>query len=123
MTSSSPGSSSAGNELRATVAARRDLGPEFEDSLIEGFLEKVDLEIDRRVDERIARQAGKLAPAVNPTVAAGQRLALAIVSMVLGVGVTIALPFAGDDFAYLILVAWAGIIAVNFAFARGGRER
>nr|BFE81455.1 hypothetical protein GCM10020093_040560 [Planobispora longispora] len=87
-------SPSSGDELRATVAARRDLGPEFEDSLIESFLEKVDLEIDRRVDERVAVQARKLAPAVNPTVAAGQRLALAIVSIVLGVGATVALPWS-----------------------------
>ncbi|MBG0830860.1 hypothetical protein HS041_24170 [Planomonospora sp. ID67723] len=118
MTTSSPG-----DELRATVAARRDLGPEFEDSLIEGFLEKVDLEIDRRVDERIETRARRMAPAVRPSVAAGQRLALAIVSMVLGVGATISLPFAGSDFTYLILIAWAGIVGVNFAFAKGGQHR
>ncbi|GIH99691.1 hypothetical protein [Planobispora takensis] len=121
MTSSSPGSPSAGNELRATVAARRDLGPEFEDSLIEGFLEKVDLEIDRRVDERIARQAGKLAPAIRPSVAAGQRLALSIVSIVLGVLSTVALTFT-DRSLVVIAIIWGGIAAVNFAFSRSQRQ-
>ncbi|GGS52296.1 hypothetical protein GCM10010156_08710 [Planobispora rosea] len=116
-------SSSPGDELRATVAARRDLGPEFEDSLVESFLEKVDLEIDRRVDQRIEAQSRKLTPAVNPTVAAGQRLALAIVSIVLGVAATIALPLVAMEASYLLLFVWGGIAGVNIAFSRSGRER
>ncbi|MEV0202909.1 hypothetical protein [Nonomuraea sp. NPDC050691] len=45
---------STGDELRAAVAARRDLGPDFEDALIESFLDKMGQEVDRRVDERLA---------------------------------------------------------------------
>ena len=41
-------------ELKAVVAARKELGPEHEEHLIAGFLEKIDKEIDRRVDEKIA---------------------------------------------------------------------
>jgi hypothetical protein len=40
-------------ELKAVVEARKELGPEHEEQLIAGFLEKIDKEIDRRVDERI----------------------------------------------------------------------
>ena len=36
------------------VEARKELGPEHEEHLIAGFLEKIDKEIDRRVDEKIA---------------------------------------------------------------------
>jgi hypothetical protein len=74
-------SSSSGDELRASLEARRDLGPEYEDSLVEGFLEKMDQEIDRRVDERVAARVRKESPAVRPSVDAGQRLALAIISL------------------------------------------
>ncbi|MBG0818076.1 hypothetical protein [Planomonospora sp. ID82291] len=109
--------SSPGDELRAAVEARRELGPEFEDSLVEGFLEKMDTEIDRRVDQRLAAHT----PAVRPSVAAGQRLALAIVSLSLGVIATVGLAFAGDHALYLIAFIWFGIVGVNFAFTKGGQ--
>ncbi|GGK85328.1 hypothetical protein Ppa06_44840 [Planomonospora parontospora subsp. parontospora] len=111
-------SSSSGDELRAAVEARRELGPEFEDSLVEGFLEKMDSEIDRRVDERLAARA----PAIRPSVAAGQRLALSIVSLTLGVPSTVALALILDNPGFVLAVIWVGIIAVNFAFAGGGQH-
>ncbi len=47
-----------GHELEATVAARRELGSEHEDHLIAGFLDKIDRELDRRIDEKVkARRA------------------------------------------------------------------
>jgi hypothetical protein len=44
-------------ELKAVVAARQELGPEHDEHLIAGFLEKIDKEIDRRVDERVRQLA------------------------------------------------------------------
>ncbi len=43
-------------ELRATVEARKELGPAHEEHLVAGFLEKIEKEIDRRGDERLGRQ-------------------------------------------------------------------
>jgi len=43
-------------ELEATVAARRELGPEHDRELIEGFLERIDKAIDRRVEDRVAER-------------------------------------------------------------------
>jgi hypothetical protein len=43
----------ARHELEATVAARRELGPEHDEQLIQGFLDRIETEIDRRVDERV----------------------------------------------------------------------
>jgi hypothetical protein len=37
-----------------TLAARRELGADHDDQLIAGFLERIDRELDRRVDERVA---------------------------------------------------------------------
>jgi hypothetical protein len=42
------------HELEATLAARRELGPEHDAHLIDGFLDRIEGEIDRRVDERVA---------------------------------------------------------------------
>jgi hypothetical protein len=42
-------------ELHATIEARKELGPAHERELVEGFLAKIEHEIDRRVDERVAK--------------------------------------------------------------------
>jgi hypothetical protein len=41
-------------ELEATLAARQELGPAHDDQLVSGFLDRIEKEIDRRVDERLA---------------------------------------------------------------------
>jgi len=46
------------SDLRATVAARRELGREMEDPLIEGFLARLDQHIDARVDQQVQQRAG-----------------------------------------------------------------
>ena len=46
----------ARQELEATIAARRELGPAHDDELVAGFLDRIEKEIDRRVDERVARR-------------------------------------------------------------------
>src|SRR5437763_1266449 len=49
----------ARQELAATLEARRELGPEHDEHLIAGFLERMEKEIDRRVDEKLARRRPK----------------------------------------------------------------
>jgi hypothetical protein len=41
-------------ELKAVVEARKELGPEHEEHLIAGFLDRIDKELDRRVEEKVA---------------------------------------------------------------------
>jgi hypothetical protein len=40
-------------ELKAVVEARKELGPEHEEHLIAGFVDRISKEIDQRVDERV----------------------------------------------------------------------
>jgi hypothetical protein len=58
------------DELRATLEAQRELGPEYSDAVLESFLEHV----DRRIDERIraaapAKRSRHSAPALIPMLA------------------------------------------------------
>jgi hypothetical protein len=53
-------------ELEATIAARRELGPEHDEHLIQGFLDRIDEEIDRRVDERVAKRQPPPAHVLHP---------------------------------------------------------
>ena len=41
-------------DIYAAAAARDELGPEYSDAVVTSFLEKVDKEIDARVDARLA---------------------------------------------------------------------
>ncbi|MDA0634256.1 hypothetical protein OUY22_12600 [Nonomuraea sp. MCN248] len=102
---------STGEELQAALSARRDLGPDYDDALAASFLDKVGQEVDRRVDERL-----RAAPASRQRGPSdGQRLALAIVSLSLGTGATVALAVVGG-FNPAFLVIWAGIVIVNIVF-------
>jgi hypothetical protein len=58
----------AQRELEATLAARAELGPGHDDQLVQGFVDRIEREIDRRIDERLAvREPPKRAPSpLNP---------------------------------------------------------
>ena len=56
----------AREELEATLAARRELGPAHDAELVAGFLDRIEKEIDRRVDERLARRGPRGGSPLNP---------------------------------------------------------
>lgn len=43
-------------ELEVTLAARQELGAGHDAQLVAGFLDRIEHELDRRVDERVARR-------------------------------------------------------------------
>lgn len=98
------------------MSARRDLGPDFEDAVVDSFLDKMGQEIDRRVDERLANapEAGKGRASSGPS--HGQRLALAIVSVSLGTVATMVLTILGDGRADVLAPIWVGILIINAIF-------
>jgi hypothetical protein len=55
-------------ELAATLAARRELGPAHDKELIAGFLDRIEHELDAHIDERIAARAPvkRRASAIHP---------------------------------------------------------
>ncbi|MEV1173708.1 hypothetical protein [Nonomuraea sp. NPDC049784] len=107
---------STGDELKAAVSARRDLGPEFEDAVVESFLDKMGQEIDRRVDERLTQAGPKAGQVAGQGPPDSHRLALAIVSLALGTIATVLLVMAGDGRSLAAIPIWIGIIIVNGVF-------
>ncbi|MEV6106192.1 hypothetical protein AB0M28_15950 [Streptomyces sp. NPDC051940] len=107
-------------ELNATLHARRELGPEYEDELVDGFLEKVQDRIDGSIDQRMRRQAaeqqmvvarGTGTPARSGDSTYAERYGFATVTMVLAV--PLSAIGAGTEGLSGLLVAWAGIVGVN----------
>ena len=52
-------------EIRAAAAAHEELGPEYSDAVVASFLERVEEEIDARVDARMAEARRPEAPAAR----------------------------------------------------------
>ena len=95
-----PGSRS---ELEATVAARRELGPAHDDELIAGFLDRIGKEIDRRVDERVAKKtATRHGSTINP---ANLALCIPIIAIAGGIGGLPGLIVAFIALAFVFVLA------------------
>src|SRR4051812_22338782 len=72
-------------ELAATLAARKELGPAHDTELIAGFLDRIEHELDAHIDERIAARTPvkRRASAVHP---ANLALCIPIIAVAGGVG-------------------------------------
>jgi hypothetical protein len=99
-------------DLRAAVAARQELGPEYENELIDSFLEKL--------DARDAHRRGIPNPYPGAAAPAHPRrepdpggLALAIVSVVVAIPITAIM--AGMIGLPGVLIGWLGLLGINFA--------
>jgi hypothetical protein len=87
-------------ELEATVEARRELGPAHDQELIDGFLDRMGKELDRRIDERIAAREPKKR-ASSPLNPATLGVSIPIIAIAGGIGGVAGLFIA---FAALTLV-------------------
>ncbi len=75
------------DELKATLAARREISPEMEDTLVANFLQQVERRIDARVDARVdqvTRARGKRSGQYTGMVAASLALSIPLLGIVAG---------------------------------------
>jgi hypothetical protein len=89
------------------IEARRELGAEMEPAVIDAFLDRVEA-------AAVARAAAQKPPRSGDGRA--ERLALSIIS--LGTGIPITAIAAEQGGVQGMIVAWLGIVGVNFAFSR-----
>ncbi|MCT9930310.1 hypothetical protein N5079_08740 [Planotetraspora sp. A-T 1434] len=104
-------------DLRAIIATRRELGPEYEDALVDSFLDKLDVEIAARVRNEVAAQMIHR-PQQPPRKDAAVGVALGS----LGIGIPLTGIAAGNAGTTGLVLSWAGIIAVNLAYAISRRS-
>jgi hypothetical protein len=106
-------------DLRAAVAARQELGPEYENEIIDSFLEKLDARDRHRRAGPLPEPAPVHPAARHPAARHPSRetdpggLALAIVSIVAAIPITaIAADMMGT---FGVLICWAGLVGINMA--------
>jgi hypothetical protein len=113
---------SSREELAASVAARRELGPDYEDAVLDTFLERMQETLNARVDAQVKARTGSLKNKHVDKDHGTKQFVLGLVS--LGTGVPITAIAGGVDDAGVpgIIVAWLGIVGVNVAHALTGRR-
>ncbi|MCG5213692.1 hypothetical protein [Streptosporangium sp. KLBMP 9127] len=108
------------DELRATVEAARELGPEYESALVESFVDKVDAAIAARVHSEVNARLGPSPPPPPPAKSGNEALWTALISM--GLGIPLTGIAAGTSGTIGLLVSWTGIVLINFAAAINRRR-
>jgi hypothetical protein len=108
-------------EIRAAAAAHEELGPEYSDAVVASFLERVEEEIDARVNARMAEVRGPDAPA--RTGQDSRRVLLRGIAIGVMIGLFAAVMVGGspDERLHrrvLLLAAVLVAIAVTYAVSR-----
>ena len=110
-------SSLSPDEIRAAAEIHRELGPEYDKAVVESFLDRLNTEIDARVNARLREHDLQVpAPRSKP---APSGMALALGSIALGIPITAIVASAGPHPVGLpgILVVWLAIAVINVAYA------
>ncbi|HYW27905.1 MAG TPA: hypothetical protein VE953_27285 [Terriglobales bacterium] len=104
-------------ELSATLAARHELGPEYDTALVDSLADRVEQVVQARVAAHQVTAAPPQPYVQGPPTAlsASQRLAVAAIS--LGVAIPCVAIAGGEAGVVGVVVTWAGIAAVNLAAA------
>src|SRR5215469_12415262 len=104
------------HEIYAAAAAHDELGPEYSDAVVASFLEKVNKEIDARVDARLASNRQSAPPAERDDL---RRL---LKGVVVGIGASGIAVFAvgGNSDERLHRVVWVLLLLVVICTAAAG---
>jgi hypothetical protein len=110
-------------DIEAALAARRELGARYDAELVDGFAERIERAVERRAAQRGELQQRRTAGTEGGRI---RQFVLGLVSVGVGVPITIVPMVATDNGLPAVIVAWLGIGAVNVAHAstlNGPRRR
>jgi len=103
------------SDLEAVLETRRELGLRYDAELVDGFADRIQRAVDRRVADELSHRSRAVA---GDQASAKRQLALGIVTTVAGVPIS-AISLAASDQGGLaaLVVSWAGLVGINVAHA------
>ena len=104
-------------DIEAALATRRELGARYDAELVDGFAERIERAVDRRVADQVALMQRRTSAVAG---AGSRQLALGIISLVAFIPISIVLGVTGEVLA--LLVTLIGIVGVNVAHAWQSRS-
>ena len=110
-------------DAEAALAARMELGPEYNEYVAAGLAERVEDIAEARAAElrQQALEASRFQAAEQS--GRGRQFALAIVSVVMGIPITAITASEVDPSVVGVAISWAGLVGVNWVHARSLRKR
>ncbi|TDB95715.1 hypothetical protein E1267_41580 [Nonomuraea longispora] len=105
-------------DFQATLDARRDLGPDYEEALVDSFTERLDATIAARVRAELDRDT---APPHKKSTPGAPMIPVALGSMAMGIPLT-AIASANAGLVGLI-ITWLAIVVINVAAAAAVMRR
>ena len=110
-------------DVKAALAARRELGVEYEEAIAAGLLDRVNQLAVMRASE-MRREAERVDQAAElEKTSRTHRFVLAIISLGVGVPITGISASVAEPGVLGMAVAWAGIVGVNVAAGINSRRR
>ncbi len=110
-------------DAEAALAARMELGSEYNEYVAEGLAERVeDIAEARAAELRQQALEASRAQAAEQS-GRGRQFALAIVSVVMGIPITAITASEVDPSVVGVAISWAGIVGVNWVHARSLRKK
>jgi hypothetical protein len=107
-------------DIEAALAARRELGARYDAELVDGFAERIERAVERRVADQLALQQRRTSDDSGGRI---RQFALGVISLAVGVPVTIVPMVATENGLPAVVVAWLGIAGVNAAHASAVKRR
>lgn len=99
------------DDIAASLAARRELGPDYDAAFVEA------------VAERIERGVAARRPVVAENDKAERAVTLTVVCVSLGVSIPVTAIAASQAGLSGLLIVWLSLVAINVAFALRPRRR
>lgn len=109
--------------MEAALAARRELGPEYDDQVAAGLADRIDELVAIRLADQRGEVSERRADREDERSSRTQRFVLGIISLGAGIPVTAISATNTEPGLLGVAVSWAGIVGVNLAAAWGARRR
>jgi len=121
MAAQPPSAAETQREVQAALAARRELGPDYDDHIAAGLADRVEQLAAVRLAE--LRHRGEQGSAVDRAEATSrsQQFVLGIISIGAGIPITAIAATNITPGLLGVIVSWAGIVGVNAVFSLGRR--
>ena len=110
-------------DVEAALAARRELGPDYDDQVAAGLADRIDELVAVRIADQRAEVSERQADRQDAKASQTQRFVLGIVSIGGGIPITAIAGSESHGGLLGLAIAWAGIVGVNVAAAWGAHRR
>lgn len=111
------------SQARAAMAARAELGPDYDDAIAAGLAERVEELVAYRTAELRRSDDVSKEDREERRSRENHRFVLGIISLGSGIPITAIAATNVDQGLLGVIAAWAGIVGVNAVFAWGNRRK